>query len=898
MINQPVPLMPKPQPRTVRPSRSIALALSLAIAALAYAQPQPPASPPPAPTAAPEPAPAAAPAEPAPATLLTLAPADVDAVTARSLARIAMIDVRVPESVREGDFALAAELLDIASSLQPKDAELLRLLIEAREQAGELDRAAELRRRLLALDPRDTVLAMGVIADRLGRLQDVDSRLSSYDRLLSEGGSSLDESVRSRLALDSALLLRERGDAAGFTDRLRLALKLDSTNKDAAALLYTFVSQGDTTPAQRLEAILLLLYADPVDGQTHRLLGQELSAGGALVQAKRFLTNAGDLAAMFGGGRDPGIEAAIEVARWRMEGPSGTATRIADLVRKPREQLARQIEAAKQAATKSGEPIGELPKPEDIRLPAELERLWLFAASAAGDSTLTEAALAEIEESMSRAEAGSSNPDQRLAEVSVEAARAEAAVRRLDFLRAALLTGLRTERAAEVLPAVLETSGLAVDGRRALEGWMALRNGVLAAAETKFAEVESRAPIARLGRGQLEEQRGNKPAAAEAYLDAARMLGDTPAGAWAATAYARVSGSSIPAPPEAAALEAMAAGVPKWIDELIRDNRRLTRLAVHESAQTIGPLDRLGLKLKLRNTSPAPLALGAEKALNSRVLVAPRTEIGSSPMGNALPNVFSIERRLRLKPGEEVEIELWPDGGFSGWFMELGAGQIARTTYRVLQGFRPREGGGYEVGPLGLSGESGSVIRRSFTGGSAPIASVIRTLSEASRDQLPEALGMVRYRLFRDHRGLERIPAPQRAELLATLTRRYTEGDAGVRILMLAMLPTGKFILAFTPFDEAVLATPETDPRVDIARIITRAIVPDAPAIVAGKAAADGTLKRVASLSEERLTDLTRRSFSRMSTAAVPEEPQPAAPAADAPNASPASPSPAAPKRP
>ena len=57
------------------------------------------------------------------------------------------------------------------------------------------------------------------------------------------------------------------------------------------------------------------------------------------------------------------------------------------LLRRAQEHM-RHNEAAKQAATKSGEPIGELTKPEDIRLPAEMERLWLLAASAAGVAKL------------------------------------------------------------------------------------------------------------------------------------------------------------------------------------------------------------------------------------------------------------------------------------------------------------------------------------------------------------------------------------------------------------------------------------------------------------------------------------------------------------------------------
>src|SRR5690606_26138102 len=159
---------------------------------------------------------------------------DVDALAAREVARIAQLDLRRTPTPTAADFAIAADVLRIAHALAPDDEQILRLLIEAVGQGGGApEEVTSLSRTLLALNSKDTVTQLRVISDAISRLQSVDARLAAYDNYLGPRGRSLDASVRSRLALDAALLLRERGDIEGFAERLSLAAELDSTNKDA-----------------------------------------------------------------------------------------------------------------------------------------------------------------------------------------------------------------------------------------------------------------------------------------------------------------------------------------------------------------------------------------------------------------------------------------------------------------------------------------------------------------------------------------------------------------------------------------------------------------------------------------------------------------------------------------
>jgi hypothetical protein len=829
----------------------------------APAEPSAPAAPAATPAAA-APAPAAA----APAAPLRFGQADPVAVSARALARIAMIDARVPTAVTPEDFGSAALLLEIASDLAPADADILRLAIEARDQAGDAGAApavAAMRRRLLALQPDDTVLTLGIISDRISALQDADSRIAALENLIGPRGESIDSSVRSRLALDAAMLHREKGDASAFADRLRLALSLDGTNKEAAALLHAFVAGGDASAPQRLESLLVLLYADPLDPATHQSIGRELSAGGALTQAKRFFEHARLLTDQFGGTRDSVIESELDLLTWRTEGPAAVANKIGSSLRNARADLARNLEEAK----KGGADPASLPKPEDVRLPVELERLWAMAADAAGDAEGVAAALVELAESVRRAEEGAANPSRRPEGMTDDEAKAGAAKRRSEFVAAALLTGIKADEAAPVVTRMLETDGLSPAAARTLEGWVSLRNGVTSAAREKFELARGESPAAELGLALLAEQAGDKAAAAQGYRTVAEGWPSAPIGAWAASAFSRVIGEPLPPREEAASLSAMAAGVPRWVDEFLRDPGRVVRLSVSPNAETLGPLDRLGITVKVRNTSPAALAVGAERAVNSRLLVAPSIEIGANPMGSAMPNVFSLDRRLRLMPGEEFRMELWPEAGFSGWLMDLGLGQIVRANYRVIMGFRPREGGGFAAGPFGLSAETGNVVRRPIAGASASIDSIIQAVASASSNELPEVLGLVRFRLYRDHRGLERITTAQRAALVEALAARYAAGSPAERTLILVLLPHGRFIASLAALDERLAAVQESDDRVAAVRLITRAHAADDPALAAAEGT-PGLSARAAQIMKARLAEPDRRCYSRMSTAAAP----------------------------
>src|SRR5690606_24171174 len=148
-----------------------------------------------------------------------------------SLARTALLDLRMQEEPDSEDYQIAALLFGEARRWSPDDEILLRKQIEASWSAGEEGAALDLTRDLLKLDLRDgklddEVSMLRVLSADISRIQTVEERLDQYHALLRR--TALPATIRSRLALDAALLLREQGDVEGFASMLARSTALDS----------------------------------------------------------------------------------------------------------------------------------------------------------------------------------------------------------------------------------------------------------------------------------------------------------------------------------------------------------------------------------------------------------------------------------------------------------------------------------------------------------------------------------------------------------------------------------------------------------------------------------------------------------------------------------------------
>ncbi|MEX0876093.1 MAG: hypothetical protein WD114_01425, partial [Phycisphaerales bacterium] len=254
------------------------------------------------------------------------AQADRGAVTqdpelSAALTRAAVMDLGLHESPTTRDYELTANLLSIASDLEPDDVELARTLVQASWLAGEQQMMLDATRRVIRNDPKDTVAQLRLISSIINQKQTVEERIESYERFLGSGGSSLDRSVRSRLALDAALLERERGNAERFIQRLHQATQLDISHKAAASLAAQYHSGHTDDQVTVLDYQFKLLNTDPLDPHVHLTITRLLAAQGAHAEARRFLNNAVRLFRLDTGRLSPMVEEIRIAIDWQVDGP-------------------------------------------------------------------------------------------------------------------------------------------------------------------------------------------------------------------------------------------------------------------------------------------------------------------------------------------------------------------------------------------------------------------------------------------------------------------------------------------------------------------------------------------------------------------------------------------------
>ena len=99
--------------------------------------------------------------------------------------------------------------------------------------------------------------------------------------------------------------------------------------------------------------------------------------------------------------------------------------------------------------------------------------------------------------------------------------------------------------------------------------------------------------------------------------------------------------------------------LPATIDDIVEHPLRAIAFRVEAGATDLQPFDPLVFRVSLRNTSRLPLAIGAGCPLTGRIVMrsaAPRA--GSPDLMELPPQPLSIDRRLRLAPGETMAFEL------------------------------------------------------------------------------------------------------------------------------------------------------------------------------------------------------------------------------------------------
>ena len=831
-----------------------------------------------APTADPAPTatPAATPAAPVTPIAAPSAPMAIGEARTKLLAlaleRLAVLDLRAIKSPQPRDYAAAVVMLDFARTFTPDAVELVRRQADAAWNAGDEAMLLSATRRVVELDPNDTVAQLRLITARIGQQQTANDRAAVYDRFVQS--DKIDPSIRSRLAVDAALLARERGDEVAFVGYLKQATALDSTNKDAALLAFTyFDGKGNHTPRERVQMLCNLLLAEPLDAKVHLQLAEELARVGAWDQAARFHNTGKRLLTAFGDS-DPNVVLRDLIIRWRLRGGQEALSFL------NRELL-----------------VLRGPQTPDARLSIDAERVRLAAAYSLRDSNATASSIRELGASITESITQLSDATKRPAELTEADAAAitEELTLELAFWRqvtgldisaqpinAATAANEPIRNAIEALATVTTNPeqaqalvAAASDDARVIlaRAIIAEKVGKPAEALAIYNELQSASPLSEFGAIAVEAIKRLGPVVGAAPVNPETPPSNTiidedgeiihvgpqfnetePPMADEHTDGSEIASGEVSNldPNSAAGIAFLVRSViPAGVDSMVTSPRLFQLVRTQFAKVEANPGERVPVLVRMRNLTTIPLGMGPDRSISTRFLFSPSFETSvSTPLRPLQAEVFDLDRRMRLMPGEEVTYTIYPDVGLAGWLADVECAYPSRARWRAIQGFDSSDSGPRKPGPACVEDTTQTLLRQPLPEARITVDTLLERLPKATGDELWNLIIASRMQILNStRRGIFDPVARTIADALKPL---YGTWDAPTRLFALATLPPAGEVQTMIGFDEAARA--ERDPLVVRAAILTRITSANDPLLDAAIASNDPALAHLATIHRERLT--------------------------------------------
>lgn len=669
----------------------------------------------------------------------TPAPApDMKRLVGDMLTRITLMRLRAVPEPSIADYRIAANSLRLLRPLTPNDPEQLRLEIEAWEGAADPARLEESLRELVKLDPSDTAAQLRLITTRFSKLHRVEDRMAAYLQLLGPKGRSLDPSIRSRLALDAALLSRDNGDETGFIEFLTQAAQLDATNKDAVALASSYFIDRTDDPLEKAKLLADVVVADPTDVGAHFNLAHGLMNLGAWSAARRCLDLAHTVFAKSYGQSDSQKFIDNCIVEWNSKGAAAGMKPVIDLYNITQANINLEHRKAQLELKISNDA-----RPDAALLTVPIESIRLYGAFALGDETMLQQSIALILTQsklvLKDFEPGGTLPEGFPADRAGEVATSF----RLESIVTRLVANVDLGGAEEALALLGSPDAPVKLSDTALARFRAFLDVRWCDAERAIPTLEFLAEggdnLARLGLAIAAEQRGDNAEAAFHYAiinlnEPLSVLGS------AARTKAERLGRPVASKPGVPAIEAYFKEWSPWLEGMVGDPYKFVLLRAELVKPTIDLFERAMVRVQLKNRSRQPLALGSLSTINSRLLFSPDLRLSvRTSVETPRPEVLDLTRRLRLGPGEEIKVEFWPTRGSIGIIMMLYPTDTATVRWRLVQGFQVSGKGGFDTGPMCVTADTG-VLQRGAIVGFGSVDELIAALPTLGGRRLLEAV--------------------------------------------------------------------------------------------------------------------------------------------------------------
>lgn len=773
----------------------------------------------------------------------------------RELARLVQMDLVLRENPGPDDYLLAAHALSIASDQRPDDAELARLVTAAAWAGGDRDLLHDATRRVIRSDPADTVAQLRLLSANINAKQTAEERLASYDRVLGPAGEALDDSVRSRLALDAALLERELGRTGRFESRLRDAVRLDITNKDAVSLAARTFIGPDTGVEELIEWQIRLLYADPFDPHVHITIARVCAGQGALDSAQRFLENGSRLFEVSGQEVSPLLRSQRLALQWQQIGPRGVLESLNGPLYDLREQSAEAI----QARIDAGEPHDDIRPPVEIRYDLTVERIRLLAAKTLGDDEAMNESIRDLTLTTEQSVRDLADA------MSMPGANQQAILNELVtmFVNLQVSRGM-VGRDIELIQAEIDSFNKSIPNvSRQTEHaalWLLFASGEYERAIREAGPYNAGSPKSLMV-AMASEELGDDDTAAEIYQVFALTRALDAYGAFARSRLIAMGREQDIIRDAGRYLDGRLSRVPAWMDRIIGSPRSFMLLQAETERGTTGVTEPARVRVRLRNTASIPLGVGASRPVGSRMLMLPRSLSGVDDFaGRPTPRVLDLDRRLRLEPLGQIDVTLPADSPYSLWLRMVNAHTSQRDRYRVIQSFQPAMIGGLGPGPFGLVAETGIVQQTALGLARADDDQLIAAVESGDPETLHRAAIATLSRFYQTEGDLA-LDRDTQDRLVSAWTERFASLTNAERLLVLMILPHGLQSAAFEPFDRAVvetvvaesIQTGVADPSLMAGILMSRVRDPESPAFDVARADKDDHLRALGALLKSRI---------------------------------------------
>jgi hypothetical protein len=796
-------------------------------------------------------------------------------LAAHALARAAIMDLKFVGTPAKRDYQVAEEMLAVASRLAELNAlntdparrgttvsdqeTMLRLYMEAATSADDVAAVRKIVDKLVQLDPNDTVALLRKISAGISDLQTADERLEKYEQFLALG-DVLDASIRSRLAVDAALLLRERGDLKGFADKIDVALTLDKTNKDAATLGMAFWSQQISDPVGMLDWKLAVLQADPFDTAVYSSIVDHLLSEGAYKGAWRFAKL--HRSHCLNQSKRPSEEEDInyDLAEWNADGPDAVIHRLSDNLEQARQVATDRLKAA----IAQGLPSDGMARPEDVRLSMAHERSRVLAAVALHDTERGALFLGELADTVKFKTQDLLDAVRRPKGLDPEDARTRANELTTELTWLRLWTGLQLPDATASVESLTKAGALDPAMAARLSAWTLLRTGDAKDAESALNALPHD-PYSLLGLAILAENQDDLPTAVGRYKELARRAPGELSGAFARSRYRSLAKEQIRPTDVAQQLEADIAGSPAWLEEIAANPKKIMSLEAGALHADITPVDRTPVRVTVKNTADFPMAVGPDKPVNSRLMFGPSVEVGTARLpASDLVHVANMDRRLRLNKGESFDVIVYPDIGALSFIAEIGLPRPARIRWRVLQGFELVDQRMYDAGPQCISYDMPAMMRRLPNRSDAVFTALQFALQTGGPREIADAILSIKYQAAQSRLMSQPITPGEVDRLMEVIARRYSTMQKASKILILCLVPSETYLLQAQRIDQ--LSLQESDEDVVAVILTTRIVKKDDPIFSSPNVLRSPRLAALAQVVHDRLAD----NVTTYATAAVP----------------------------